>query len=161
MKTHHTSIMTPLFRGSRNLFVFSMLLALLVMGGCENISPDSLGVNDVLYSVKGTVSDVNGNPIQNLAVSLWGVLSNEEGQTKAVPMQGNSVKTDEKGAYLLTVYGHSFTVVQVSVMDVDGIANDGEFLSDSLRIRIFDFQKDKKLGWTADIAAPDIKLKKK
>ena len=76
-------------------------------------------------------------------------------------MQGNSVKTDAKGAYLLTIYGHSFSVVQVSVMDVDGIANEGEFLSDSLRIRIFDFQKEKKLGWTADIAAPVIKLKKK
>lgn len=152
---------TPVFRGSRKLILFSMLLALMGMGSCENISPDRLGVNSVTYSVKGTVTDEKGNPIQNLDVSLWGVLSNEEGQTKAVPMQGNPIKTDAKGAYLLKVYGPSFSVVQVSVMDVDGIAHDGEFVSDSLRIRIFDFQNDKKLGWTADITVPDIKLNKK
>lgn len=110
-----------------------MLLALMGMGSCENISPDRLGVNSVTYSVKGTVTDEKGNPI----------------------------KTDAKGAYLLKVYGPSFSVVQVSVMDVDGIAHDGEFVSDSLRIRIFDFQNDTKMGWTADITVPDIKLKKK
>ena len=31
---------TPVFRGSRKLILFSMLLALMGMGSCENISPD-------------------------------------------------------------------------------------------------------------------------
>lgn len=163
MKTHKHN-------KARALRFFSMLLALLGLGvGCEE-----LGIVEVMYgspsahfSVKGKVTDEQGNPIQNLDVSFHGVISNEEGQTIVVPNSYIPVKTDTKGTYLIETSSiRPYTTIQVNVKDTDGSANGGEFASDSLRNSTYVFIKDKKDkdSWsigTADITMPDIKLKKK
>jgi len=153
---------------ARALGIFSLLLAFLGVG-CEE-----LGIVEVMYgspsahfSVKGKVTDEQGNPIQNLDVSFHGVISNEEGQTMVVPNSYIPVKTDTKGTYVIETGGIiPYTTIQVNVKDTDGSANGGEFASDSLRNSTYVFIKDKKDkdSWsigTADITMPDIKLKKK
>jgi putative lipoprotein (rSAM/lipoprotein system) len=152
---------------ARALGIFSLLLAFLGVG-CEE-----LGIVEVMYgspsahfSVKGKVTDEQGNPIQNLDVSFHGVISNEEGQTMVVPNSYIPVKTDTKGTYVIETGGIiPYTTIQVNVEDTDGSANGGEFASDSLRNSSYTFIKDKKdkNAWsvgTADIMMPDIKLKK-
>ncbi len=153
---------------ARALGIVSLLLAFLGVG-CEE-----LGIVEVMYgspsahfSVKGKVTDEQGNPIQNLDVSFHGVISNEEGQTMVVPNSFIPVKTDTKGTYLIETGSiRPYTTIQVNVKDTDGSANGGEFTSDSLRNSTYVFIKDKKDkdSWsigTADITMPDIKLKKK
>ena len=151
---------------ARALGFFSILLAFLGVG-CEE-----LGIIKVMYgspsahfSVKGKVTDESGNPIQNIEVNLYGVAS-YEGQDYAVPNQGQSVKTDTKGTYLIEMNDRPYSAIQVNVKDIDGAANGGEFASDSLRNSSYTFIKDKndKSEWSvgkADITMPDIKLKKK
>ena len=162
---------TPVFRGSRKFGFISLFLAFLGLGGCDVL--EDIGIIKCMYgspyatfSVKGTVTDEQGNPIQDLDVSLHGVISNDEGQTMAVPSSHSPVKTDQKGTYLINIGGIPYSMIQVNVNDVDGTANGGEFASDSLRISNYSFIKDKKdkNEWsvgTADITVPDIKLKKK
>ena len=151
---------------TRKFRFFSMLLALLGLGGCEIIAPVMYGAPSVRFSVKGTVTDEDGRPIQNLEVNLSGVDS-YEGEEYVIPTGREPVKTDQKGTYLLDYSGVTpFTTIQVNVKDVDGPANGGEFASDSVRTSGFTFVKDKKdtNAWsvgTADITMPGIKLKKK
>ncbi len=151
----------------RKLGFFAMLLALLGLAGCEGIGVEVMyGSPTAHYSVKGTVTDENGNPIKDLEVRLHGV-AEYEGQGISVPNQLAPVRTDQKGTYHLEMsYGRIFPTVQVNVDDVDGSANGGEFASDSLRNSTYAFVKDNEVNspWhvgTADITMPDIKLKKK
>ena len=151
---------------TRKLGFFSMLLALLGLGGCEIIMPEMYGAPSANFSVKGTVTDEGGNPIQDLEVSLSGVDS-YDGEVYVIPTFRDPVKTDQKGTYLLDISSTTpFTTLQVNVKDVDGPANGGEFASDSARTSNYSFVKDKKdhdtwsVG-TADITMPVIKLKKK
>ena len=153
----------------RKIGFFALLFSLLGLGGCEAI--EEIGIQEAMYgspyahySVKGTVTDENGNPIENLEVRLYGVAT-YEGRDYAVPNPLEPVKTDRQGTYHLEMSGRIFTTVQVNVNDVDGAANGGEFASDSLRNSTFMFLKDKddKSAWSvgnADISMPDIKLKK-
>ena len=154
----------------RKIGFFALLLSLLGLGGCEALQ--EIGIQEVMYgslnahySVKGAVTDENGNPIKDLEVRLYGVTT-YEGQDYAVPNRFEPVKTDQQGTYHLEMSGRIFTTVQVNVNDVDGAANGGEFASDSLRNSTFMFLKDKdnKKKWligNADISMPDIKLKKR
>ena len=160
MKTH-------IHNKTSRLGFFSMLLALLGLGSCNDIGIVQVmyGSPTAHYSVKGKVTDESGNPIQNLDVNLYGV-SSYEGQDYARPNSLPPVKTDQKGTYLLEMSAFPYTTVQVNVKDVDGPANGGEFASDSVRTSTFMFLKDKddKNTWSvgkADITMPDIKLKKK
>ena len=149
---------------------FAMLFALLGVG-CEAIN-EEIGITEMMYgsptahfSVKGKVTDENGSPIQNIEVSLYGVM-NYNGQDYAVPKNHQPVKTDTKGTYLIEMNGIPYTTIQVNAKDIDGSANGGEFASDSLRNSTYTFIKDKndKSQWsvgTADITMSNIKLKKK
>jgi len=167
-QTHHTSMKTHKHKKARALGIFSLLLAFL------GVSCEELGIVEVMYgspsahfSVKGKVTDEQGNPIQNLNVSFHGVISNEEGQTMVVPNSSVPVKTDTKGTYLINIGATiPYSTIQINVNDVDGTAHGGEFASDSLRNSNYTFIKDKKDkdSWsigTADITMSDIKLKKK
>lgn len=168
---HITFMKTPNHRKVRKLGLFSMLLALLGVG-CDAVN-EVIGITELMYgsrsahfSVKGKVTDESGNPIQNIEVSLHGVM-NYDGQDYAVPSNHQPVKTDTKGTYLIEMSSiTAYTTVQINANDIDGSANGGEFASDSLRNSTYVFIKDKKDkdSWsigTADITMPDIKLKKK
>lgn len=148
----------------------ALLFALLVFGGCEALEDEyrhtGCGVPYAHYSVKGTVTDENGNPINGLEVRLSGVTT-YEGQDYTIPIPNRltSVKTNRQGVYLLETNGHIYITVQVNVNDIDGASNGGEFASDSLRNSTFEFfkKKDDNNSWSvgdANISMPDIKLKK-
>ena len=153
----------------------ALMFALLVLGGCNTSialkEDESLGSGCgypyAHYSVKGTVTDENGNPINDLEVRLYGVTT-YEGQDYAIPIPNRlkSVKTNRQGVYILETDGYIYNTVQINVNDIDGASNAGEFASDSLRNSTFMFLKDKdnKKKWligNADISMPDIKLKKR
>lgn len=144
---------------------FALLLGLLGFGGCQLISPEMYGSPTALFSVKGKVTDEQGNPIQNLEVNLYGVDS-YEGQDYVIPNYREPARTDKTGTFFIEMSDSPFTTVQVNVQDVDGAANGGEFASDSVRTSNYSFLKDKtdKNMWSvgkADITIPDIRLKKK
>ncbi len=150
----------------RKFSLLALLLSFLGLGGgCEVIEPVMYGSPYANYSVKGTVTDENGNPIKDLEVRLYGVTT-YEGKEYSIPNHLEPVKTDQQGTYYLEMsYGSYYDKLQINVKDIDGAANGGEFASDSLRSGTLTFLKDKddKNMWfvgNADISMPDIKLKK-
>jgi putative lipoprotein (rSAM/lipoprotein system) len=147
--------------------------ALLALGGCEankaleedEYHGTGCGIPYAHYSVKGIVTDENGNPIKDLEVRFFGVETYEE-QSYVCPNTIKPVNTDEQGTYFIETNERIYKIIQVNVNDIDGAANGGEFASDSLRNSTFALLKDKdhKKPWligNADISMPDIKLKKR
>ena len=100
---------------------FALLLGLLGFGGCQLISPEMYGSPTALFSVKGKVTDEQGNPIQNLEVNLYGVDS-YEGQDYVIPNYREPARTDKTGTFFIEMSDSPFTTVQVNVQDVDGAA---------------------------------------
>ena len=161
-----------------NRWYNAVLTALLSMLGfsCSLDEPDEYGSTPVEYGaphadyiLKGTVTDEAGTPVQGIKTSLKEVYK-DEGHIYGM----DSIQTNPSGNYQFTYrlgsdfYGKPHETgehIKLIVEDIDGEANGGEFLSDTLDI---DYNKAVKVGegdqrWyegTFEVVT-DIKLKKK
>ena len=161
-----------------NRWYNAVLTALLSMLGfsCSLDEPDEYGSTPVEYGaphadyiLKGTVTDEAGTPVQGIKTSLKEVYKDE------VHIYGmDSIQTNSSGNYQFTYrlgsdfYGKPHETgehIKLIVEDIDGEANGGEFLSDTLDI---DYNKAVKVGegdnhWYAGKyeVTTDVKLKKK
>ena len=130
-----------------NRWYNAVLTALLSMLGfsCSLDEPEEYGpivleygVPHADYIVKGTVTDETGTPIQGIKTSIKGFYPGVEG----VFVEGiDSIQTDASGQYQLKYMGMPHKYFKLIVEDIDGEANGGEFLSDTLDI---DFDKAEK-----------------
>ena len=110
--------------------LLTMLLSMLGFESCSSTKgevPVEYGCPYADYIVKGTVTDEAGAPIQGIKITApYGdVLSSQYSQT---------VLTDASGAFTL----NEFSSRRGSLMraeDIDGEANGGEFMSDSVDVR--------------------------
>ena len=108
------------------------------------------------YVVKGSVTDEVGNPIQGIKITAPNG-SDLDSQFNQI------VQTDAKGNFTLKEFS-SMRGHDMIVEDIDGEANGGEFLSDTIFVNSLPkTQTEKGNGWYTgkfDVKA-DIKLKKK
>ena len=135
--------------------------------GCTKEEPMDMygvvmyGVPSANYIVKGTVTDEGGTPVQCIKTSVKYIPDKAPEYTQCL----DSVKTDNAGKFQLKASWHAGSSdMKLIVEDIDGEANGGEFLSDTIRI---DELKRQKLedgdGWYEgkfELNA-DVKLKKK
>ena len=148
-----------------------VLTALLsVLGfGCSSDEPEEYGTILMEYGTpyadyifKGTVTDEAGTPVQGIKTSLKSVFENDN---EHYVFGLDSVETDVSGSYQLKYVGTQDRGLKIIVEDIDGEANGGEFLSDTLDIDYNKAVQTKKSDefWyegAYDISQ-DIKLKKK
>ena len=118
----------------------AVLTALLSMlgYGCSSDEPDmygtpvaEYGVPYATYMVEGTVTDEANNPIQGIKTSIKGIFPNGD---KVYVDAVDSVLSDASGKYQLRYRGMDRPDYKLTVEDIDGEANGGEFLSDTLDI---------------------------
>lgn len=136
--------------------VLTALLAMMGYGCSESEEPDvnvlMYGCIVAYYTINGIVTDEAGAPVQGIKTSVK-LLFNQN----VVSM--DSIQTDESGKYLLgfnEMMNNEYT--KLIVEDVDGEANGGEFLTDTLDI---DFTKAVKTNDYRYKISQDVKLKKK
>ena len=139
--------------------VLTALLSMLGYGCSTSEDPtyvQEYGVPITEYQIKGQVTDEAGTPVQGIKTSLKEIFLSAD---EKLDFWGiDSIQTDASGRYQLNSYG-SNNYKKLFVEDVDGEANGGEFLSDTLDI---DFEKavktDDRYSYELNM---DIKLKKK
>lgn len=148
---------------------FAMLLALLGIGGCQDLPEEEemrlmYGTPTAQFSVKGKVTDEKGNAIQGLQV----ILGNRFYDNSSVTYDHHyfpvdTLTTDSDGVYQFES-SRIFPIenLQVDVNDIDGAAGGGEFNSATTVVRNIEYKDGN--GWyrgKADIKVSDIKLEKK
>ncbi len=124
-----------------NRWYNAVLTALLSMLGfsCSLDEPDEYGSTPVEYGtphadyiLKGTVTDEAGTPIKGIKTSLKEISKDDTG-THVFGI--DSIQTNESGNYQLKNSGMPYDKrVKLVVEDIDGEANGGEFLNDTLDI---------------------------
>ena len=143
----------------------ALLTALLSILGysCSVDEPEEYG-SIVLYGapgtdfiVKGTVTDEASTPLQGIKTSLKLVHKTER---ETLVFGKDSIETNASGNYQLKYKGWAQGEIKLIAEDIDGEANGGEYLSDTLDI---DYDKAVLLGNPSNTyeIAQDIKLKKK
>lgn len=123
--------------------VLTVLLSMLGFG-CSSSDDDMVveyGTPHADYILKGLVTDEAGTPVKNIKMSAK-ILSKTGAGTYMIEI-GNlgTAQTDESGRYVLEYDGMARTDLKMIVEDVDGEANGGDFLNDTLDV---DFHKAKK-----------------
>ena len=125
-------------------------------------TPVEYGAPHADYIVKGLVTDEADFPVQGIKTSLKQVDKTEVG---TITFGMDSIQTNETGGYRLGYTGLPQTGIKLIVEDIDGEANGGEFISDTLDV---DFNKavQTKEGdgrWYGGVyeVTQDVKLKKK
>lgn len=96
------------------------------------------GVPSADYIIKGTVTDETGNPIQGIKTSLKEIPDYYPEYTYS----RDSTLTDAAGKYQINTrlfVGHQWD--RLVVEDIDGEANGGEFLSDTIDISKLEAKK--------------------
>ena len=144
--------------------VLTVLLSMLGFG-CSSSDDDMVveyGTPHADYTLKGVVTDEAGTPVRNIKTSAKILGKTEAG---AYTGERGTVQTDETGRYELEYDGMARTDLKIVVEDIDGDANGGEFLNDTLDV---DFHKAVKVGegdnhWYGGKfeVTTDVKLKKK
>lgn len=149
--------------------VLTVLLSMLGYGCSSDEPMDMYGTPVVEYGaphadyiVKGLVTDEAESPVQGIKTSLKQVDKTEAG---TITFGMDSIQTNETGGYRLGYTGLPQTGIKLIVEDIDGEANGGEFISDTLDV---DFNKavQTKEGdgrWYGGVyeITQDVKLKKK
>ena len=124
-----------------NRWYNAVLTALLSMLGfsCSLDEPDEYGSTPVEYGtphadyiLKGTVTDEAGTPIKGIKTSLKEISKDDTG---TYVFGIDSIQTNESGNYQLKNSGMPYDKrIKLFVEDIDGEANGGEFLNDTLDI---------------------------
>ena len=114
------------------------------------------------YIVKGQVTDEVGAPVQGVKTSLKQRIKTDAG---TVTFGIDSIQTNETGSYQFKSMDNWVQDIKLIVEDIDGEANGGEFLSDTLDIDFGKAVQTKKgdgewYGGVFEITQ-DVKLKKK
>ena len=150
--------------------VLTVLLSMLGYGCSSSDDPLDMygtpvveyGVPHADYIIKGRVTDEAGVAVQGIKTSLK-QLNQTEGGTMAFGI--DSIQTNELGAYQLKYTGMWRVDNKLIVEDIDGEANGGEFLSDTLDL---DYKKAVQIEkgdarWYDGVyeVTQDVKLKKK
>jgi putative lipoprotein (rSAM/lipoprotein system) len=124
--------------------------------------PVEYGTPHADFIIKGRVMDESGTPVQGIKTSLKKVFENNN---KHYALGVDSVQSDVSGNYQLKSTDRQNQYDKVIVEDIDGEANGGEFLSDTLDV---DYNKAVKTKdgdgkWYLGIyeITQDVKLKKK
>lgn len=124
--------------------------------------PVEYGTPHADFIIKGRVMDESGTPVQGIKTSLKTVFENNN---KHYALGVDSVQSDVSGHYQLKTTDRKSQYDKVIVEDIDGEANGGEFLSDTLDV---DYNKAVKTKdgdgkWSLGIyeITQDVKLKKK
>jgi hypothetical protein len=143
--------------------LLSTLLTMLGFGSCTSVGEDEYGTPveeygapSVEYLVSGTITDEAGTPLQGIQVTApYGSIFDSQ--------SGQIVQTDAAGGFALKEFS-SMRGRNVIIEDVDGEANGGEFLSDTLNVEeLPKTQIAKGEGWYVgkfEVTA-NVKLKKK
>ena len=124
--------------------------------------PVEYGTPHADFIIKGRVMDESGTPVQGIKTSLKTVF---ESNNIHYALGVDSVQSDVSGHYQLKTTDRKSQYDKVIVEDIDGEANGGEFLSDTLDV---DYNKAVKTKdgdgkWSLGIyeITQDVKLKKK
>ena len=149
--------------------VLTVLLSMLGYG-CSSSEEDvemygtlvEYGAPHADYIVKGIVTDETGTPVQGIKTSLREVYQTKK-ETQYFGM--DSIQTNEFGNYQLKYVGMPDIRTKLVIEDIDGEANGGEFLSDTLDVN-FDNATQTGKGdgkWYGGVyeITQDVKLKKK
>jgi putative lipoprotein (rSAM/lipoprotein system) len=151
--------------------VLTVLLSMLGYG-CSTSSEEDIEMYGVIvaeygcphadYIVKGQVTDELGTPVEGIKTSLKQVIKTDAG---TITFGIDSIQTNETGDYQLKNIDWPQEDIKLIVEDIDGEANGGEFLSDTLDI---DYDKAVKTKegdgrWYEGVfeVTQDVKLKKK
>lgn len=112
----------------------SAILALLGFASCEKISGtarDEYGCPTMDYKVMGTVSDEAGEPVKGIRVTFRATESIADDGTQRYVKESHL--TDGKGRYAIGEQRKQYTwAEQLIVEDVDGEANGGLFVNDTI-----------------------------
>lgn len=144
--------------------LLSLLLSLLGLGGCDPfVEPEMYGTPTVYYSVRGTVTDEKGDPIEGIQVTV-GTPWTDDGTTYYSYPIGEAVTTDDKGYWTRAANFFPADTLLIHFKDIDGEEHGGEFADDSTAVPVTIHRKDTGNMWfigvsTVDVS--DIKLKKK
>ena len=144
----------------------SLVLAAMGVTQCDTTGTEMYGAPAADYSVKGKVTDTEGNPIDKLEVTVSTVNENSADvlyDQNVWPVGSVSTKAD--GSFSLEqTTSYSASTLQIDVKDIDGEEN-GEFSDKTVIIKNVTFSgKDKNNSWyigKADVSVPTIKLEKK
>ena len=125
-------------------------------------TPVEYGAPHSDYIVKGQVTDEADTPVKGVKTFLKQVDKTEAG---TITFGMDSIQTNETGGYQLGYTGLPQTDIKLIVEDVDGEANGGEFLSDTLDVN-FDNATQTGKGdgkWYGGVyeITQNVKLKKK
>lgn len=150
--------------------VLTALLSIIGYGCSSSDDPEYIcmyGTPHADYQFMGTVTDESGSAVMGIKVSAKNVYRRYD--SAVIETYGvDSTLTDSKGKY--AVEGEAFLgehILKLIVEDLDGEANGGNFMNDTIDI---DFDKAKKVkeadkddSWSSGTFAitQDIKLKKK
>ena len=155
----------------RNLGFFAMLLALLGISGCQSLDDgfDGMrlmyGTPTAHYTVKGKVTNDQGQPIPDINVTFYGIYYGSPNTPAGVDPFGINLKTDKNGNYLLDSQHMPYPQIRVQFDDTDGPANGGEFESGNTLVDIkFEKNKKDKNPWNSGEAKVNVatfKMKKK
>ena len=150
--------------------VLTALLSIIGYGCSSSDDPEYIcmyGTPHADYQFMGTVTDESGSPVSGVKVSAKNVYRLYDG-TVVETYGVDSTLTDSKGKY--AVEGEAFLgehILKLIVEDLDGEANGGNFMNDTIDIDFDNAKKvkepDKDDYWSDGTFAitQDIKLKKK
>ena len=150
--------------------VLTALLSIIGYGCSSSDDPEYIcmyGTPHADYQFSGTVTDESGSPVKGIKVSAKNVYRRYD-STLIETYGVDSTLTDSKGKY--AVEGEAFLgehILKLIVEDLDGEANGGNFMNDTIDIDFDNAKKvkepDKDDYWSDGTFAitQDIKLKKK
>ena len=150
--------------------VLTALLSIIGYGCSSSDDPEYIcmyGTPHADYQFMGTVTDESGSPVSGIKVSAKNVYRRYD-STLIETYGVDSTLTDSKGKY--AVEGEAFLgehILKLIVEDLDGEANGGNFMNDTIDIDFNNAKKvkepDKDDYWSDGTFAitQDIKLKKK
>lgn len=150
--------------------VLTALLSIIGYGCSSSDDPEYIcmyGTPHADYQFMGTVTDESGSPVSGIKVSAKNVYRRYD-STLIETYGVDSTLTDSKGKY--AVEGEAFLgehILKLIVEDLDGEANGGNFMNDTIDIDFDNAKKvkepDKDDYWSDGTFAitQDIKLKKK
>ena len=150
--------------------VLTALLSIIGYGCSSSDDPEYIcmyGTPHADYQFSGTVTDESGSPVKGIKVSAKNVYRRYD-STLIETYGVDSTLTDSKGKY--AVEGGAFLgehILKLIVEDLDGEANGGNFMNDTIDIDFDNAKKvkepDKDDYWSEGTFAinQDIKLKKK
>ena len=150
--------------------VLTALLSIIGYGCSSSDDPEYIcmyGTPHADYQFMGTVTDESGSAVMGIKVSAKNVYRRYD--SAVIETYGvDSTLTDSKGKY--AVEGEAFLgehILKLIVEDLDGEANGGNFMNDTIDIDLDKAKKvkeaDKDDSWSSGTFAitQDIKLKKK